>query len=193
MISQRVVLFEEKKQALYLYPGLYHSRFDGNELDKTEWITLIPWHHNTIRIFGKEHKEPRLTSWMGPAYKYSSIQWPAEQFVPLVDEVKTELNNLLNFSFNSCLLNYYRDGQDSMGRHRDNEPEMDTSLIASLSFGGSRKIKFRHADGLRKLDITLHHGDVLIMQNFQDDWYHELPKVKRALPRLNLTFRKIKT
>jgi alkylated DNA repair dioxygenase AlkB len=193
MTPTRVVLFEEKKQALYLYSGLYQSRADAHELTKSEWITDIPWNQNSIRIFGKEHKEPRLTSWMGPGYKYSSIQWPTSEFVPLVEQVKNELNNMLNFPFNSCLLNYYRNGQDSMGRHRDNEPEMETSLIASLSFGGSRKIKFRHVDRQQKIDINLHHGDLLVMQNFQDDWYHELPKVKNALPRLNLTFRKIKT
>ncbi len=192
-MEQPLILHREANQTLLLYPRLFASRFPSHQLEDSEWIKTTPWVQNKIKVFGKEYNEPRLTYWMGPAYQYSNIQWPANTFTPVVAEMNQELRETLQFSFNSCLLNYYRDGQDSMGRHRDNEPEMDTTMIASVSFGGSRKIKFRHRDGLQKLDIILQHGDLLVMQNFQEDWYHELPKVKYASPRLNLTFRKIKT
>lgn len=193
MTPQKVVIFKNHDQSLILYPALFQTLVPAEELEQSYWISEIPWQQNTIQVFGKQHNEPRLTFWMGPRYKYSSIEWPSTPFLPLIEQVNSELCDLLDFPFNSCLLNYYRNGQDSMGRHRDNEPEMDTRVIASLSLGGSRKIKFRHTNGIQKLDVILQHGDLLIMKNFQEDWYHELPKVKNALPRLNLTFRRIKT
>ena len=41
------------------------------------------------------------------------------------------------------LANYYRHGQDGMGRHADNEPELGQQpVIASLSFGELRNLDF---------------------------------------------------
>lgn len=189
---QPLILHQEDNQSLHLYSRFFASRFPADELHSSEWITTSPWVQNKIKVFGKEYNEPRLTAWMGPAYQYSSIHWPQQAFTPLIENMRSELENLLSFAYNSCLLNYYRDGQDSMGAHRDNEPELDTQSIASVSFGASRKIKFKHRSSQQKLAFVLHHGDLLVMNNFQEDWYHEIPKVKSAASRLNLTFRKIK-
>lgn len=190
-MTQPLILHQEGNQTLHLYPHLFASRFPSHELEKSEWITTTPWVQNKIKVFGKEYNEPRLTYWMGPAYQYSSIQWPAKAFSAIAEVMRQELTKILQFPFNSCLLNYYRDGQDSMGAHRDNEPEMDTRCIASVTFGGSRKIKFKNRITQEKIELVLHHGDLLVMHHFQDQWYHEIPKVKSALPRLNLTFRNI--
>lgn len=153
----------------------------------------IALRQNKITIFGKQHVEPRLTAWMGPKYKYSSIQWPTTTISPTIQAMMNELTELYAYPFNAVLINYYRNGQDSMGKHRDNEPEIDSQVIASVSFGASRLIRFTSPALNEKIDINLHHGDLMIMKNMQDRWYHELPKrngVQHA--RLNLTFRKIK-
>lgn len=154
----------------------------------------IDWRQNRIRIFGKEYDEPRLTAWFGPPYRYSNIQWPEAEFHEVLLPVKERLEQLTGFTFNSVLLNLYRDGHDAMGWHRDNEPEMDTSLIASISLGATRAFRIRRFAGETKEShtIELEHGSLLLMEHLQQDFEHSIPRRKRVdAPRLNMTFRRI--
>ena len=90
------------------------------------------------------------------------------------------------------LVNGYRNGQDAMGWHRDNEPEIDTASISSLSLGASRTFKIRDRRTLEVLNIELHHGDLLLMEHLQEDYEHSVPRRKRVQePRLNFTFRRL--
>lgn len=154
----------------------------------------IEWTQNDIQIFGKVYKEPRLTAWFGPKYQYSSIKWPARELPPSLEKIQNKLIDLTNFHFNAVLLNYYRDGQDSMGWHRDNESEIDQRCIASISLGTARNIDFRHRRKKElKQRIKLEHGSLLFMWNCQEDWEHQIPKSKKiSEARINLTFRRIK-
>ncbi len=192
MKSQEFVIFHQNDEKLILFPRLFEKYVASEDIEQSEIFQSIVWRQNTITVFGKQHLEPRLTAWMGPAYRYSNIQWEPTPFHEPIVSLKNRLEETVEFQFNSCLFNYYRHGQDSMGKHRDNEKEMDTRVIASISFGATRKIKFTHIHTGEKIVLSLHHGDLLLMQNFQDNWSHEIPKVKNSLPRLNLTFRKIK-
>ena len=94
---------------------------------------------------------------------------------------------------NGVLLNYYRDGQDSMGWHSDDEPELRRDpLVASLSLGGSRRFDLRRKGQTRiahSLELT--HGSLLVMRGAtQHHWQHQVAKTRRScMPRLNLTFR----
>jgi len=97
----------------------------------TEQISSqVNWRQNNITIFGKTHPEPRLTAWYGPPYKYSSIQWEAQKMPGFLEALQRETEHHCNFKFNAALLNYYRNGQDSMGWHSDDEPEIDQTCIA---------------------------------------------------------------
>jgi alkylated DNA repair dioxygenase AlkB len=91
-------------------------------------------------------------------------------------------------------VNYYRNGDDSMGWHRDNEKELDHRFIASLSFGETRTFKIRNRTTKATLNLDLEHGSLLLMENMQIDHEHALPK-RRNLnqPRLNLTYRRIRS
>lgn len=164
------------------------------EMNINDLIKAINWQQNRIRIFGKEYDEPRLTAWYGPPYRYSNIQWPEAAFDPVLLPIRERLEELTKFTFNSVLLNLYRDGNDAMGWHRDNEPEMDTTLIASVSLGATRAFRIRHFCGDKKEShtIELEHGSLLLMEHLQSDFEHSIPRRKRiSEPRLNLTFRRI--
>ena len=90
----------------------------------------------------------------------------------------------------AVLCNLYRDGQDAMGWHRDNEPEIDPAVIASVSFGAARDFKVRHRETKEGWTVSLGHGDLLAMEHLQSDFDHALPRRARVdTPRLNLTFR----
>lgn len=163
-------------------------------------LTKVEWQQNKIKMFGKEYDEPRLTAWYGDKgirYKYSGIQLEPLSWNPLLEELKLLVNIEAETSFNSALLNYYRDGQDSMGYHQDNEPELgENPTIASLTFGAERTFQLKHItnQSIKRKDIPLKSGSLLIMAGeTQHHWKHQIPKTKKPIgPRLNITFRNIK-
>jgi alkylated DNA repair dioxygenase AlkB len=122
-----------------------------------------------------------------------AIHKPATDILGLT-QLKQQLESVCSQSFNSVLANLYRDGRDSMGCHADDEKELGQNpTIASLSFGETRLLRFKHTDSGFKLDIELNHGDLLIMAGeLQHHWRHELPKTRKPKQaRINLTFRQI--
>ena len=150
------------------------------------------WRQNDIRVFGQWHKEPRLTAWWGPSYQYANISWPSRPLDGEVGELTNRVMQLAGAEFNGVLINGYRDGQDSMGWHRDNEPEIDTTSIASLSLGATRTFKIRDRRSKQVLDVDLGHGDLLVMEHLQDAHEHSVPKRKKvSAPRMNFTFRRL--
>lgn len=159
------------------------------------WQQHVSWQQNRIQVYGKEHLEPRLTAWMGPEYRYSSIAWPAQPLTAHLQSVIVRVELLIQPAqpFNACLFNLYRDGRDAMGWHRDNEPEIDPTCIASVSFGAARDFLIRHRTTGEKWSVHVQHGDLLVMERMQHDFEHALPKRLRVnTPRINLTLRRIR-
>ena len=161
-------------------------------IDLEDLRNEITLEQERITMFGKELLVPRLVAYQGEMnYKYSGIIHQAKLYSPIVKKLIEEVSESVNFRFNSALFNYYKNGDDYMGYHKDNEREIDHTYVASISFGASRKFNCRHIDG-ELVSVQLEHGDLLIMEDFQVFWKHALPKTKKAKePRLNLTFRKI--
>ena len=95
------------------------------------------------------------------------------------------------------MLNWYRNGQDSMGWHADNEKELgDYPAIVSINIGAARKFVLRkNTNHKEKIEFILQHGDLLLMHgDTQNHWQHQVPKQKKVTQgRINLTFRKIIT
>ena len=181
------VLFEEGESRVVIFYAF------AMDYSMKELIESVEWRQNDIKIFGKIYQEPRLTEWYGSAYTYSSIHWPKKSFPPVFLRIKKTIEKSVGWEFDALLLNYYRDGQDSMGWHRDNEPELDQTCIASLSLGQTRTFKIRHRESKKTWNISLNHGDLLVMWNMQSQFEHSIPKSKKQMKaRLNLTFRKMK-
>jgi alkylated DNA repair dioxygenase AlkB len=109
--------------------------------------------------------------------------------------MKDRLQEFTGIEFTHVLCNYYRDGQDSMGWHRDNEAVLGKNpIIASITFGATRMFQIRHYETKKhKIDIPLTHGSLLIMSGeSQHHWEHQIPKTKKVVgARVNLTFRKL--
>lgn len=162
-------------------------------------IGEIPWQQESITLFGRTHLQPRLICWMGDpgcAYRYSGKRYEPEPWHPLVADLRARAETLANASFNSVLLNFYRDGNDGMGFHADDEPELgDRPVIASLSFGAERIMHFRHRHdrALPTARVPLPNASLLVMRGqTQTNWKHAIPKTRRPIgPRVNLTFRRI--
>jgi alkylated DNA repair dioxygenase AlkB len=94
--------------------------------------------------------------------------------------------------YNAVLCNLYRDGNDSVGLHADDEPEMGP-VIASVSLGAERLFRLRRKGGSVAFSERLTHGSLLIMAgDTQKNFKHEVPKEPHVTqPRINLTFRRI--
>ena len=152
-------------------------------------------------MYGQRIAVPRLTAWFGDpraTYSYSGITMTPEAWTPLLLELKSLVEpKALGTPFNSVLLNLYRDGNDSVSWHSDDEPELGTNpVIASVSLGQARTFRLKHKrdDSIPPVEIELTHGSLLVMSGaLQHFWKHQLPKRKsKSLgPRINLTFRRI--
>lgn len=167
-----------------------------------ELISQASWQQPILRLYGRSHPVPRLTSWMadpGCSYRYSGIDHAPVPFSGAAERLRQELNQGLGEpGFNSLLLNLYRHGHDRMGWHADDEPELDPAApIASLSLGASRDLRFRPRPGREAqppLNLPLEDGDLLLMEApSQRHWQHGLPSRTRVQrQRLNLTYRVIR-
>ncbi len=176
-----------------LYPELF-SKPESDEL-YTQLQQQTAWTQEPIKIFGKLVMQPRLTACYGEkAVAYSGIIMQIHPWTALLLDVKQRVEQIAGVAFNSVLLNYYRDGNDSMGWHRDNERELGLQpVIASVSFGAPRIFKLRtYKEHDHAISVPLPHGSLLLMQgDSQHIWEHSLPKSKIQEGRINLTFRQI--
>lgn len=158
----------------------------------------LNWRHEPIRMFGKMVMQPRLTALYGDIdrpYGYSGITMTPIAWTLELEKLRKNLLAFTGVEFTHVLCNYYRDGQDSMGWHRDNEAVLGKNpSIASITFGVTRVFQVRHYDTKsHRIDIPLTHGSLLMMSGeSQHHWEHQIPKTKKILgPRINLTFRKL--
>ncbi|MBL8265504.1 alpha-ketoglutarate-dependent dioxygenase AlkB family protein [Steroidobacter sp.] len=162
-------------------------------------ISQIPWRTEVINLWGKEHQQPRLAAWFGDPdarYTYSGLSLNPLPWTDLLSSLRSRVEALSEASFNSVLLNYYRDHRDSMGMHSDDEPELGKNpIIASVSLGERRTfvLKHRFKKDLKSVQLPLDHGSLLLMKGAtQHHWKHGINKLSQPCgPRVNLTFRRI--
>ena len=182
------------------WPGFFES-WEADECLQN-LMNDVPWSQDSIKIFGRSMLQPRLTCWMGDpgvSYKYSGLLMAPKPWSATVVAIKTRVERVADMSFNSALLNFYRDGNDSMGWHRDNEKELGHApVIISLSFGAERRFMLRrYKSKEQKTTLNLGHGSMLRMSGeLQTFWEHSLPKVAKLSaagtgPRVNITFRNV--
>lgn len=155
------------------------------------------WTQGSVRMFGRDVPEPRLTFFEGDpgvAYTYAQRRLEGHGWSPELAALRDRFRAEFRLETNTVLANLYRDGRDSMGWHRDREPELGPDPhIASVSLGEARDFDVRSdADGTTHR-FTLGHGDLLLMgTQSQTKWTHCVPKrLKIKNLRINLTFRHV--
>lgn len=159
----------------------------------------VDWKQDEVVMFGKRLTLRRLSAWYGDEpfeYTYSKVSRQALPWTETLAEIKSQVEKISGETFNSCLLNFYHDGADSMGWHSDDEPELDPNAsIASVSLGAERKFAFKHKRSKETVSTFLENGSLLLMKPpTQEHWLHTLRKSKKVSEgRINLTFRRYKT
>lgn len=149
-----------------------------------------------LKIYGKSHEARRVSTTfkdrgiINDSYydHFPSRPWEDSKTVM---KIKRKIEEYLEEEFDYCLAHVYRDGNDKIDWHADKEAT--NSIVASITFGASRKFRFRRIGETKgwEEEIVLDHGDFLLMkEGCQRKYKHCVPcekKVKK--PRINLTFR----
>ncbi|MEL0650508.1 alpha-ketoglutarate-dependent dioxygenase AlkB [Algibacter sp. TI.3.09] len=178
---------------------LFENFFSVEESDRL-YHSLIEntiWEQDQLTIYGKQVDLPRLTAWYGSEDELMVYAESESRMVPWNADllfIKERIEQEVDIKFQRCLLNYYRDGNDSVDWHQDYEADQrKNTVIGSVTFGETRNFQLKHATrkDLNRVGIPLEHGSFLIMQGAtQDNWKHKIPKTSRKIrPRINLTFR----
>jgi hypothetical protein len=126
----------------------------------------------------------------------------SNEFIELIRKSAAAMNkndfNRIDI-FNYCLLNHYRNGEEYMSYHSDDESSLCPHCpIASVSLGVTRSFDVRQKvkkgnNNKKQSRIPLGDGDLLVMFPPMQHYYeHSIPVEKRVVgERINLTFRRI--
>ncbi|HEU4495804.1 MAG TPA: alpha-ketoglutarate-dependent dioxygenase AlkB [Flavobacterium sp.] len=158
-------------------------------------LNTTPWHELDWEIYGNTHKVPRMVKWYEDPENFGALPETPE-LTPDLKAIRKKIEDEVAISFNSVLLNLYRNGNDGVGWHSDRTENFgQNAIIGSVSFGETRPFRLRHKiEKDLKLEIPLYHGSFLLMAGtMQTFWEHQIPKTaKDILPRINLTFRRVR-
>lgn len=189
-------------------------RYIGGFLSAPEADTIfaslaetIEWQQHWVHIAGRRLPAPRLSAWIGDpdaAYRYSGVTYAPLPWTSELRSLRARIEGALALRFNSVLANLYRDGQDAMGAHADDEPELGPEpVIAALSLGAARDIRFTpnrpaaagETAAFQSFNLELGSGSLLVMSGqTQAISQHAIPRRKRVQkPRISLTFRRVRS
>jgi alkylated DNA repair dioxygenase AlkB len=162
----------------------------------------LAWQRPILRLYGREHPIPRHQLWMGDRdarYRYSGRDFLPDPWHPAVATLRDRVVSVLadagtTACFNSVLFNRYAGGEERMGWHSDDEPELGPDpLIVAVSLGAERPLRFRWKDRSGEaFNVWLPHDSLLLMgAGVQGKLQHAL--LPRRLPglRISLTFREV--
>lgn len=168
----------------------YISRDEADQL--FAWLLSdASWVEERVQMFGRSITVPRLVSWYGDdgvAYRYSSLDHAAPGWPPALCALRALIRREVCSTVNFVLLNRYRNGNDHMGWHRDDEPELSGPVV-SVSLGATRRFRIQ-GDDTRVRAVDLQHGSLLVHPRH---WRHCLPRTVRPVgERINLSFRTVR-
>ena len=157
----------------------------------------LAWEQREIVLFGRRILQPRLIAWAGElGYRYSGQTLEPRAFTPAAQRLLARVRAQTGVLFNHVLVNRYRSGEDSIGLHADDEPELGPDpVVAIVSLGTARRLVIkprRKADRARH-DLELGHGALVVMGGTcQRHYVHGVPRQAGVRgERISLTFRRL--
>jgi alkylated DNA repair dioxygenase AlkB len=194
-----MILVPDVRIALGSDAWLEHERtwIEAEEADELReaLTTELAWEQRDIVLFGRRILQPRLIAWAGEVgYRYSGQTLEPRAFTPAAERLLARVSDRARVPFNHVLVNRYRSGDDSMGFHADDEPELGPDpVVAIVSLGSPRRLvlKPRHRGRGDRHAFDLGHGALLIMGGAcQQHYLHGVPRQPHVqAERISLTFR----
>ena len=175
----------------------------------------VPWIQGQMNMFGKTIDIPRTMFFLGDdhikTYSYSRLTFPVQPWsnnTDLYKEIEKIRERICNdttlqritgvaLQYDSCLLNFYRNGHDKIDPHSDREALGPMNAVVTISLGGTRKFVFKSvtkgANGrYLKIETNLNNGDLVLMAGrCQELWTHSIPRQDTDNARISLTYRLI--
>lgn len=157
-----------------------------------------------VTIMGRKFDIPRKQVAYGdPKISYSfsgttvkANNWNNSDYISKqIKKIRDKVSQRFNCEFNYVLINRYRDGDQCIGFHSDDEKDLEEdSPIVGISFGSSREITFKHKEKNITKKILLTNGSAYCMHYPTNrKWKHAILRTKTSVaPRISLTFRKMK-
>ena len=157
-------------------------------------IETLPLQLREVVVNGQIFVQPRRVSWHGPGeFTYSGLTLQPEPWTQELLAVCDQLTDHFKTKFNSVLVNHYRDENDSVGWHADDEAYFGTDpTIATISLGAPRLFCMKRKTGAGRTEkFILENGSLFLMgKNVQQEWLHSVPKSQIPVGgRLSLTYR----
>ena|SRR5689334_23174419 len=144
--------------------------------------TAVPWRQHDRVLFEQTFREPRLTA------EYRNLRdVPDKALVAAANA----LSDHYGVPYDSLWLNFYRDGQDSTGWHRDRfscrRPEC---IVPVLTLGATRRFLLKPRAGGASIGFKPGSGDLIVMGGrCQGEWLHGVPKDPSiSEPRISVNF-----
>jgi alkylated DNA repair dioxygenase AlkB len=163
---------------------------DGHPINR-----LQKWYHIDKKPFSQNwrYEWPRWESHYYEDWIYNIQHIVQTKIENIKESIQDQHKPYIINSFNSALFNYYRNGEDAIGSHRDDIAVLgENNTIACVSFGSPRLFKMKRViynpDNLKSLklnklqqhmnkDIIVNPGSLLIMAgSVQKFFSHEVPK-----------------
>ena len=174
----------------------YFKLPDNLEFSAEDYNTIWemrPEEAHTIKIFGKEIKSPRLQKTYGKSYKFSGTVLEASEAIPeMFSPVINYMRQKYNSNFNMLLINWYRNGDDYIGMHSDDETQfIEGSPVITITLGVTRPFILKHKYNNDKKIVNVENNTVLVMGGTcQITHKHGLPKRKKITEsRISITLR----
>jgi alkylated DNA repair dioxygenase AlkB len=155
----------------------------GDDSLFAELETSAPWRQRERRMWDTVVEEPRLVA------AYDDLA----ALPPVLVEARRLLSARYRVELDSCLVNLYRDGRDSVAWHGDTvRKRLPEAVVVTISLGARRAFHVRPRGGGGTV-LTLHPGagDLVVMGGrMQHEWEHTVPKTARVPgPRMSVTMR----
>jgi alpha-ketoglutarate-dependent dioxygenase alkB family protein 2 len=181
-------------------PENIHKDVVKNLLNEIEFNTD---EESSVVLFGKKINVPRKQVGYGDvktAYRYTGNYVPAKDWsedkTPILHKIKEYVIKELKYPVSYVLINLYRDGNDYINYHSDDEKDLDKNYpIISISLGAERPFRFKHKLTNKVYEGLLKNNSLVLMKPpCQKIYKHSLPKKNGKKngcksPRINLTFR----
>lgn len=191
------MFIENKEKPFIYYPYFFDISRSENML--LYFKNNINWKQDEYNFSGKIVKSPRLVSMYSNLgdkdYSYSGQTNKSNKYTKSISYLANEIEKFLKLEegyFNGCLLNYYRNGRDSISYHNDNEKDMDKDgIIVTLSIGEEREFFISNNKTGEIIKTNLKNCSLSVMNPIcQREWKHAIFKEKNKQERISLTFRK---
>lgn len=146
---------------------------------------MKPKETKKFKMFGRECEMNRLQQVYGQDYTFSGVIHKSEPIPEIFKCLIDYFSKKYSRNYNMVLVNWYRDGNDSIGFHADNEKKIKPdSEIITISLGVERDFVIKNSK-IKKV-INMEYNSFLTMGGkCQKEFKHSVP------PRKNITQERI--